>query len=39
MTKEALDFCKWWLSTDIQNEFAKRGGQSALKSVYTDPSI
>jgi multiple sugar transport system substrate-binding protein len=36
--KEALDFCKWWLSKDAQIEFAKAGGQSALKSVYTDPS-
>jgi len=37
VTKEALDFCRWWLSTPIQKEFAKRGGQSALKSVYSDP--
>jgi multiple sugar transport system substrate-binding protein len=37
-TKEALDFCKWWLSKDTQIAFAKAGGQSALKSVYTDPS-
>ena len=37
-TKEALDFCKWWLSKDAQIAFAKAGGQSALKSVYTDPS-
>jgi multiple sugar transport system substrate-binding protein len=36
--KEALDFCKWWLSKDAQIAFAKAGGQSALKSVYTDPS-
>ena len=36
--KEALDFCKWWLSKDAQISFAKAGGQSALKSVYTDPS-
>ena len=36
--KEALDFCKWWLSKDTQIAFAKAGGQSALKSVYTDPS-
>jgi multiple sugar transport system substrate-binding protein len=35
--KEALDFCKWWLSTDTQIAFAKAGGQSALKSVYTKP--
>ena len=34
--KEALDFCKWWLSKDAQIEFAKAGGQSALKSVYTE---
>ena len=37
-TKEALDFCKWWLSKDAQISFAKAGGQSALKSVYTDPA-
>ncbi len=37
VTQEALDFCKWWLSTDTQKEFASRGGQSALKSVYTLP--
>ena len=35
--KEALEFCKWWLSTDTQIAFAKAGGQSALKSVYTKP--
>ena len=35
--KEALDFCKWWLSTGTQIAFAKAGGQSALKSVYTKP--
>ena len=37
VTKESLDFCKWWLSTDMQTEFARRGGQSALRSVYTKP--
>ena len=37
-TKEALDFWKWWLSKDTQIAYAKAGGQSALKSVYTDPS-
>jgi multiple sugar transport system substrate-binding protein len=37
VTKEALDFCRWWLSSPVQKEFAKRGGQSALKSVYSDP--
>ena len=36
--KEALDFVKWWLSKDTQIAYAKAGGQSALKSVYTDPS-
>ena len=38
LNKEALDFCKWWLSKETQVAFAKAGGQSALKSVYTDPS-
>jgi multiple sugar transport system substrate-binding protein len=37
VTKEALDFCHWWLSSDTQKEFAKRGGQSALRSVYETP--
>jgi multiple sugar transport system substrate-binding protein len=35
--KEAVEFVKWWLSSDIQNQFAAAGGQSAVKSVYTDP--
>jgi len=35
-TKEALDFVKWWLSKDTQNVFAAAGGQSAMKTVYTD---
>ena len=37
VVQEALDFCKWWLSTPVQHEFASRGGQSGLKSVYTTP--
>jgi len=37
VTQESLDFCKWWLSSDVQTEFARRGGQSALRSVYTKP--
>ena len=37
VTREALDFCKWWLSKDTQIKFAKAGGQSALKSVYDAP--
>jgi multiple sugar transport system substrate-binding protein len=36
--KEALDICKWWLSKGTQVAFAKAGGQSALRSVYTDSS-
>lgn len=36
-TKEAVDFVKWWLSPEIQNEFAAGGGQSAVKAVYMDP--
>ncbi len=35
--KEAMAFVKWWLSPAIQNQFAAGGGQSAVKSVYTDP--
>ena len=36
-TKEAVEFVKWWLSDDIQNQFAAAGGQSAIKSVYSNP--
>jgi multiple sugar transport system substrate-binding protein len=35
--KEAVEFVKWWLSNDIQHQFAAGGGQSAVKSVYSDP--
>ncbi|MCP4071118.1 MAG: carbohydrate ABC transporter substrate-binding protein [Hyphomicrobiales bacterium] len=35
--KEAVDFVKWWLSPEIQHQFASAGGQSAIKSVYNDP--
>jgi multiple sugar transport system substrate-binding protein len=35
--KEAVEFVKWWLSNDIQHQFAQAGGQSAVKSVYSDP--
>ena len=35
--KEAVGFVKWWLSPDIQHQFAAGGGQSAIKSVYNDP--
>ncbi|MGP1396022.1 MAG: ABC transporter substrate-binding protein [Inquilinaceae bacterium] len=35
--QEAVDFVKWWLSPDIQHQFASQGGQSAMRSVYTDP--
>jgi multiple sugar transport system substrate-binding protein len=35
--KEAVEFVKWWLSPDIQHQFAASGGQSAIKSVYEDP--
>jgi multiple sugar transport system substrate-binding protein len=37
VTQESLAFCKWWLSGPVQTEFAKRGGQSALRSVYEKP--
>ena len=29
---------KWWLSPEIQNQFAAGGGQSAIKAVYEDPN-
>ena len=35
--KEAMGFVKWWLSPEIQHQFAAGGGQSAIKSVYEDP--
>jgi multiple sugar transport system substrate-binding protein len=35
--KEAVEFVKWWLSPAIQHQFAAGGGQSAVKSVYSDP--
>ncbi len=34
---EAVDFVKWWLSEDIQHQFASAGGQSAIRGVYEDP--
>ncbi len=37
VTQESLDFCKWWLSDEVQTEYARRGGQSGLKSVYSKP--
>ncbi len=35
VTQEALDFCKWWLTSGTQTMFAKAGGQSGLRSVHT----
>jgi multiple sugar transport system substrate-binding protein len=35
--KEAVEFVKWWLSPAIQHQFASAGGQSAVRSVYSDP--
>jgi multiple sugar transport system substrate-binding protein len=35
--KEAVDFVKWWLSSQTQHAFAAAGGQSAIKTVYSDP--
>jgi multiple sugar transport system substrate-binding protein len=34
---EAVDFVKWWLSSEVQHQYASQGGQSAMKSVYEDP--
>ena len=34
---EAVGFVKWWLSPEIQHQFAAGGGQSAIKAVYEDP--
>ena len=33
VVKEALHFVKWWLSKEVQTDFAKNGGQSGLVSV------
>lgn len=33
VVKESLEFVKWWLSPEIQVDFAKSGGQSGLQSV------
>jgi multiple sugar transport system substrate-binding protein len=35
--REMIDFVKWWLSPEIQIEFAKRGGQSGRRSIYSMP--
>jgi multiple sugar transport system substrate-binding protein len=35
VVKEAIDFCKWWLSKETQVKFAQAGGQSGLRSVHT----
>jgi multiple sugar transport system substrate-binding protein len=35
--KEIVDFVKWWLSPEVQHQFAAQGGQSAIKAVYEDP--
>ena len=35
--QEAVGFVKWWLSPEIQHQFAAAGGQSAIKAVYEDP--
>ncbi len=37
VTKEAIDFVKWWLSPETQKAFAAAGGQSGLQSVINDP--
>jgi multiple sugar transport system substrate-binding protein len=35
--REMLDFVKWWLSEETQIEFARRGGQSGRRSIYSMP--
>ena len=37
--KEAVEFVKWWLSPEIQHQFAAGGGQSAIKSVYCGSEV
>ena len=29
VVQESLDFCKWWLSTPVQHEFARAAGRAA----------
>lgn len=38
VVREALDFVKWWLSSEVQTMFAQAGGQSGLKSVHSASS-
>ena len=37
MVGEMVDYVKWWLSPEIQTEFARRGGQSGRQSVFNQP--
>lgn len=37
VVKESLNVVKWWLSKDVQLNFAKSGGSSALQSVMSMP--
>jgi multiple sugar transport system substrate-binding protein len=37
VTAESIDLVKWWLSEETQTEFARRGGQSGLQSVFNKP--
>jgi len=35
VTRESIDFVKWWLSPDTQRSFVQAGGQSGLISVHS----
>ncbi len=38
-SRKPWSFVKWWLSPEIQHQFAAGGGQSAIKSVYDGSQI
>lgn len=37
VVKESIAFVKWWLSDDVQRQFAERGGSVSLKSINSQP--
>ncbi|MBT7636701.1 MAG: extracellular solute-binding protein, partial [Rhodospirillaceae bacterium] len=37
VVKEALEVVKWWMSEEVQLDFAKNGGESGLMSVMARP--
>jgi multiple sugar transport system substrate-binding protein len=35
----AIDFMKWWYTSETQGEFAKRGGDPCTKAALNDPNF